>query len=183
MKLMVVESPNKIKKLESILGGDWKVMASVGHIRDLPRNDLGIEQPGFTLNYEFIPPATVQGRTFPGGEERVARIRKEARNAEMVYLASDPDREGEAIAWHLKETLGLDESEYMRVTFDAITSDVIRAALNKARKIDYDLVHAQEARRRECRGASSSPKRSVRRAPPSHREPSAVGYPPAHAAC
>ena len=147
MKLMVVESPNKIKKLESILGSDWKVMASVGHIRDLPRNDLGIEQPGFTLNYEFIPPATVQGRTFPGGEERVARIRKEARNAEMVYLASDPDREGEAIAWHLKETLGLDESEYMRVTFDAITPDVIKAALNKARKIDYDLVHAQEARR------------------------------------
>ena len=147
MKLMVVESPNKIKKLESILGGDWKVMASVGHIRDLPRNDLGIEQPGFTLNYEFIPPATVQGRTFPGGEERVARIRKEARNADMVYLASDPDREGEAIAWHLKETLGLDESEYMRVTFDAITPDVIKAALNKARKIDYDLVHAQEARR------------------------------------
>lgn len=147
MKLMVVESPNKIKKLESILGSDWKVMASVGHIRDLPRNDLGIEQPDFTLNYEFIPAVTFQGRTFPGGEERVARIRKEARNAEMVYLASDPDREGEAIAWHLKETLGLDESEYMRVTFDAITSDVIHAALTKARKIDYDLVHAQEARR------------------------------------
>ena len=144
---MVVESPNKIKKLESILGGGWKVMASVGHIRDLPRNDLGIEQPDFTLNYEFIPPATVQGRTFPGGEERVSRIRKEARNAEMVYLASDPDREGEAIAWHLKETLGLDESEYVRVTFDAITADVIHAALKKARKIDYDLVRAQEARR------------------------------------
>lgn len=147
MKLMVVESPNKIKKLESVLGSDWKVMASVGHIRDLPRNDLGIEQPGFTLNYEFIPPATVQGRTFPGGEERVARIRREVRNADMVYLASDPDREGEAIAWHLKESLGLGESDYMRVTFDAITPDVIRGALNKARKIDYDLVHAQEARR------------------------------------
>lgn len=147
MKLMVVESPNKIKKLESILGSGWKVMASVGHIRDLPRNDLGIEQPDFALNYEFIPPATFQGRTFPGGEERVARIRKEAKTADMVYLASDPDREGEAIAWHLKETLGLDEDEYERVTFDAITPAVIQAALSKARKIDYDLVHAQEARR------------------------------------
>jgi DNA topoisomerase-1 len=147
MKLMVVESPNKIKKLESILGNGWKVMASAGHIRDLPRNELGIEQPNFTLNYEYIPANTVQGRTFPSGEERVTRIRKEANNAEMVYLASDPDREGEAIAWHLKKSLGLDESEYMRVTFDAITADVIRGALNKARKIDYDLVHAQEARR------------------------------------
>lgn len=147
MKLMVVESPNKIKKLESILGSDWKVMASVGHIRDLPRNDLGIERPGFTLNYEYIPPATFKGRTFPGGEERVSRIRKEARNAEMVYLASDPDREGEAIAWHLKKALGLNENEYERVTFDSITSDAIHAALRNARKIDYALVHAQEARR------------------------------------
>lgn len=148
MKLMVVESPNKIKKLEAILGSDWKVAASVGHIRDLPRKALGIEQPGLTLNYEFIPPVTVQGgRTFPGGEERVGRISALAAKAEMVYLASDPDREGEAIAWHLKETLGLGEGDYMRVTFDAITPDVIHAALRNARKIDYDLVQAQEARR------------------------------------
>jgi len=147
MKLMVVESPNKIKKLESILGSEWKVVASVGHIRDLPRKELGIEQPGFTLNYEYIPAASANGRTFPSGEERVDRIRKEAGKAEMIYLASDPDREGEAIAWHLKETLDLDETDYMRVTFDAITDDVIRDALKKARKIDYNLVHAQEARR------------------------------------
>jgi DNA topoisomerase-1 len=71
MKLMVVESPNKIKKLESILGSEWKVVASVGHIRDLPRKELGIEQPGFTLNYEYIPAASANGRTFPGGEEGV----------------------------------------------------------------------------------------------------------------
>jgi DNA topoisomerase-1 len=147
MKLMVVESPNKTKKLEALLGSGWKVMASAGHVRDLPRDALGVEQPGFTLNYQFIPPVTVQGRTFPGGEERVARIRKEARAAEMVYLASDPDREGEAIAWHLKDALGLADSRYVRVTFDAITEDVVQAALRKARKIDYDLVHAQEARR------------------------------------
>ncbi|RYZ91442.1 MAG: type I DNA topoisomerase [Proteobacteria bacterium] len=147
MKLMIVESPNKIKKLESILGSEWKVMASVGHIRDLPRSELGIEQPGFSLNYEFIPSSSFQGRTFPGGKERVDRIRQEMKSAEAVYLATDPDREGEAIAWHLKETLKLTESEYMRVTFDAITPDVIQGALRKARKIDYDLVHAQEARR------------------------------------
>jgi DNA topoisomerase-1 len=147
MKLMVVESPNKIKKLESILGSEWKIMASFGHIRDLPRNELGIEQPGFTLNYEYIPEAKMGDRTFPGGKERISRIQKELSKADMVYLASDPDREGEAIAWHLKESLDLDESDYMRVTFDAITADVIHGALNNARKIDYDLVHAQEARR------------------------------------
>ncbi|WP_281661167.1 DNA topoisomerase [Microvirgula aerodenitrificans] len=147
MKLMVVESPNKIAKLESILGNGWKVMASVGHIRDLPRSELGIELTDFTLDYEFIPPATFQGRTFPGGEERVARIRKEMRNADMVYLATDPDREGEAIAWHLKETLGLDESEYLRVTFGSITAGAVHKSLEDARKIDYELVYAQEARR------------------------------------
>lgn len=147
MKLMVVESPNKIKTLESILGSDWKVMASVGHIRDLPNNDLGIELSDFSLNYEYIPPAKFKDRTFPGGEERVSRISREARNAEMVYLASDPDREGEAIAWHLKEALGLDESEYERVTFDEIVPAKILAALDATRKIDYNLVYAQEARR------------------------------------
>lgn len=146
MKLMIVESPNKIKKLELILGSDWKVMASVGHIRDLPKSDLGIEQD-FSLVYEFIPAVSIQGRTFPSGSERVARIKQAAKSASMVYLASDPDREGEAIAWHLKETMGLKESEYHRITFDAITPDVIKAALSKPRKIDYELVHAQEARR------------------------------------
>ncbi|WOP85267.1 type I DNA topoisomerase [Citrobacter koseri] len=147
MKLMVVESPNKIKKIEAELGEGWKVMASVGHVRDLPRNGLGIEKPDFTLCYEYIPPAKVGNRTFPGGQDRVARIRKEVRNAEMVYLATDPDREGEAIAWHLKDALGLGNDEYQRVTFDEVTGKVIRAALAKPRKIDDDLVHAQEARR------------------------------------
>ena len=73
MKLMVVESPNKVKKIESILGDGWKVVASVGHVRDLPKHDIGLEAPDFALQYEYIPPAQVQGRTFPGGEERVAR--------------------------------------------------------------------------------------------------------------
>jgi DNA topoisomerase-1 len=147
MKLRVVESPSKIKKLESILGSGSQVTASVGHIRDLSRNALRIRRPDFKLNCKFIPPQTVQGRTFSRREERVARIRKEVKNADMVYLASDHDREAEATAWHLKESLDLDESEYGSVTFDVIMHDLIHAALGNARKIDYDLVHAQEARR------------------------------------
>jgi len=147
MNLMIVESPNKTKKLESILGPDWKVMASAGHIRDLPSKELGIEIPEFHLKYVYIPPVEMQGRKFPGGQERVARISKELSKANMVYLATDPDREGEAIAWHLKESLGLKEDSYVRVTFDAITEDVVLGAINKARKLDIELVHAQEARR------------------------------------
>lgn len=147
MKLMVVESPNKIKKIESILGDDWKVVASVGHVRDLPKREIGIEEPDFVLQYEFIPPVTFQGRTFPGGEDRVNRIRGLLNKAEIIYLATDPDREGEAIAWHLKDALGLDEDDYERVTFDEITAPAIRAAITKARKIDSNLVYAQEARR------------------------------------
>lgn len=147
MKLMVVESPNKIKKIESILGDDWKVVASVGHVRDLPKREIGVEEPDFVLQYEFIPPVTFQGRTFPGGEDRVNRIRGLLNKAEIIYLATDPDREGEAIAWHLKDALGLDEDDYERVTFDEITAPAIRAAITKARKIDSNLVYAQEARR------------------------------------
>ena len=146
MKLMIVESPNKIKKLESILGSDWKVLASVGHIRDLPRKAMGINDD-LTLQYEFIPAAKVGKSTFPGGKERVARIKKSLSNCEMVYIATDPDREGEAIAWHLKETLNLDEEDYERITFDSITDSAIHSAIADSRKIDYELVYAQEARR------------------------------------
>ncbi|ERZ09684.1 type I DNA topoisomerase [Pseudomonas aeruginosa] len=147
MKLMVVESPNKTKKIEAELGSDWKVMASAGHIRDLPQKELGISKPDFALNYEYIPPVKRGDVTFPGGEQRVARIRKVLREADEVYLASDPDREGEAIAWHLKEALGLGHGDYQRITFDAITKKVIEAAIDNPRKIDDDRVQAQEARR------------------------------------
>lgn len=147
MKIMIVESPNKIKKIQAILGNGWKVLASVGHIRDLPQNDMGIEAGNFALKYVFIPPMNAGGRKFPGGEERVGRIKKELAQASAIYLATDPDREGEAIAWHLKESLKLKESDYLRVTFDEITESVIRNSINNARKLDYALVHAQEARR------------------------------------
>ncbi len=147
MNLMIVESPNKIKKIKAILGDGWTVMASAGHIRDLPRKGLGVDRNSLTLSYEYIPPVAVQGHTYPGGEERVARIQAVLGQTSMVYLATDPDREGEAIAWHLKEALGLSESEYERVTFDSITETAIQAALRQTRKIDMALVRAQEARR------------------------------------
>ncbi|MGO6747946.1 type I DNA topoisomerase [Rhizobium ruizarguesonis] len=158
MKLMIVESPNKTRKIEAELGGEWKVLASVGHVRDIPSqtkhsggvpslDEIGIDSEDFSLSYEFIPPVSVNGRTFPGGDERVARIKNAADKASVIYLATDPDREGEAISWHLKEALGLDDDAYERITFNEISGKAISSALTKARKIDLGLVHAQEARR------------------------------------
>ncbi len=147
MKLMVVESPNKVKKIEGFLGEGWRVMASVGHVRDLPEDELGVDEETFQPSYVFIPPRKSPGRDkpFPGGKERVARIAKVASTADVVYLATDPDREGEAIAWHLKEALHLRNPE--RVTFGEITAKAVKASLSVSRKLDMDLVRAQEARR------------------------------------
>jgi DNA topoisomerase-1 len=136
VKLMIVESPNKTAKIAAILGEGWKVSASIGHIRDLPRKSIGVLAPDYKPEYVF---------TDPRAEEVTERLKGLAARADEVYLATDPDREGEAIAWHLKETLGL--RHYQRVTFDAITSDVINKALTKPRQIDDHLVAAQEARR------------------------------------
>ncbi len=135
MKLMIVESPNKIKKIKAILGNGWDVAASVGHVRDLPPKALGIAAPDYKLEYEFND----------RGKGVVEGLKHRAARADAVYLATDPDREGEAIAWHLKETLHL--KTYQRVTFDAITEAVIRKALTAPRQLDMNLVHAQEARR------------------------------------
>ncbi|MHC8297741.1 type I DNA topoisomerase [Pseudomonas sp. LB3P58] len=147
MKLMVVESPNKIKKLKACLDDSWSFAASVGHIRDLPRNELGITIPGFALEYVFIPAAKVGTQTFPGGEERLERISRQLHKATEIYLATDLDREGEAIAWHLKETLGLGDADFSRITFDEITKKALEKSLDNPRMIDYDYVLAQEARR------------------------------------
>jgi DNA topoisomerase-1 len=158
MKLMIVESPNKTRKIEAELGGEWKVLASAGHIRDMPRqtphsdglpllDDIGIKSEDFSLRYEFLPPVSVNGHTFAGGQERVERLRSAADRASVIYLATDPDREGEAISWHLKEALGLNDDAYERITFHEINGKAIHGALTKARKIDLNLVHAQEARR------------------------------------
>lgn len=135
MNLIIVESPNKIKKIKAILGHGWDVAASVGHVRDLPPRTLGISAPDYQLEYEFNE----------RGKGVVDSLKPRVARAETVYLATDPDREGEAIAWHLKETLLL--KKYQRVTFDAITTTVIRKALTSPRQLDMNLIHAQEARR------------------------------------
>jgi DNA topoisomerase-1 len=132
---MIVESPNKVKKIKTLLGSGWDVAASVGHVRDLPKKSLGVTTPDYQLQYEF----TERGKGVVDG------LKSRASRAETVYLATDPDREGEAIAWHLKETLKL--KKYQRVTFNAITQDVVDAALRTPRQLDMNLVHAQEARR------------------------------------
>jgi DNA topoisomerase-1 len=138
MKLMIVESPNKTKKIKAILGDGWEVAASVGHFRDLPKRDIGVDTD-FALTYEY----TERGKaTIDALKPRVAR-------AEIVYIATDPDREGEAIAWHLVETLKL--KKYQRVTFDAITEAVILKAIASPRQLDMNLVRAQAARRAEDR--------------------------------
>jgi len=134
MKLMIVESPNKVEKISGILGADWKVAASVGHIRDLPK-EIGVHAPDFVPEYVYTD----------RGESVTKRLAQLAGKAQEVYLATDPDREGEAISWHVKEALQL--KKYQRVTFAAITSDAIFAALDKPRQIDTHLVKAQEARR------------------------------------
>ncbi|WP_165176876.1 type I DNA topoisomerase [Desulfovibrio sp. ZJ369] len=133
MKLLIVESPGKIKKLQGILGAEWRVAASCGHVRDLPNQGYGLEPPDFTLRYTETKPDVLK------------KLGTLVRDAEEVFLASDPDREGEGIAWHLKDALGL--KAYKRVTYTAITPRDVQAGLDSPRDIDMNLVHAQEARR------------------------------------
>ena len=135
MKLMIVESPNKVKKISAYLGAGWKVAASVGHIRDLPEKDMGLEPPSFKPTY-------VVSRD---KKKVVAGLRALCAKADEVFLATDPDREGEAIAWHLAQELRLKKPR--RVTFSEITHEAIQKALKNPREIDYKLVSAQEARR------------------------------------
>jgi len=133
--LMIIESAGKIKKLSAILGNDWEIVASSGHIRDLPKNQMGVEAPDFRPTYEFTDQ----------GERVISRIQALVKKADAVYLATDPDREGESISWHLKECLGLKSP--FRVTFNEITPNAVKAALVTPRAIDGKLVAAQEARR------------------------------------
>lgn len=135
MNLLLVESPGKTKKIEGFLGSGWKVMASVGHVRDLPDKEMGVAAPDFKPHY--LP--TVRGK------EVLARLASAVRGADAVFLATDPDREGEAIAWHLADALNLQNAK--RVTFSEITEKAVKAALDAPRSIDMDLVAAQEGRR------------------------------------
>lgn len=136
--LVIVESPAKAKTIEKYLGRNYKVVASVGHIRDLPKSKMGIDVEN---NYE---PHYISIR---GKGDVIKSLRSAAKKAQKVYLASDPDREGEAIAWHLAHLLGLDLNEKNRVVFNEITKDAVKAAFKEPRTIDLNLVDAQQARR------------------------------------
>lgn len=136
--LVIVESPSKAKTIGKYLGSNYKVIASVGHVRDLPKSKLGID-----IEDNFEP----QYISIRGKGDVIKEIKKEAKNASKIYLATDPDREGEAISWHLAYLLGIDENESCRIEFNEITKKAIKEAVKKPRKIDLNLVDAQQARR------------------------------------
>ena len=139
--LVIVESPSKSKTIEKYLGSDFKVVSSKGHIRDLSTSGqygLGVDiENGFKPNYVAIK----------GKNNVIKELKKDVKDAELVYLASDPDREGEAIAWHLKDALGIKDNNYKRVLFNEITKDKVIEAINNPTVIDTNLVHSQETRR------------------------------------
>ena len=135
--LVIVESPAKAKTLEKFLGKDYKVMSSYGHIRDLKKKEMSVNLDDFSPEYEI-----------PADKEYVVReLKKAAEKAETVWLASDEDREGEAISWHLSQVLGLDPKAAKRIVFHEITKTAILEAIEKPRTIDMGLVNAQQARR------------------------------------
>ena len=137
-KLVIVESPAKAKTIGKFLGRGYKVEASQGHVRDMPKSQIGVDvEHGFEPKY-----ITIRGRG-----EILNRIRKEARSASKIYLATDPDREGEAISWHLANVLGIDEDAPCRIEFHEVTSKAVKAAVKNPRTINMDLVNAQQARR------------------------------------
>lgn len=136
--LVVVESPAKVKTIKKFLGKNYEVVASNGHVRDMPKSQLGFD-PENDYEPKYI--------TIRGKGEILAKLRKEVKKAERVYLATDPDREGEAISWHLSQALKLDEKEVYRISFNEITQNAVKASLKEPREIDMDLVNAQQARR------------------------------------
>lgn len=136
--LVIVESPSKAKTIEKYLGSTYKVIASLGHVRDLPKSTLGVD-----VDNDYDPKYI----TIRGKGDVIKGLRKEAKAAKKVYLASDPDREGEAIAWHLQHLLDLDQDQPNRVVFNEITKDTVKNAFKTPRTINQDLVDAQQARR------------------------------------
>ena len=138
-RLFIVESPGKTRKIEQYLGAGWTVKASLGHVRDLPEKEIGVEPPDFKPHYRIL--AKQAGR--------VAQLKQAAQQADAIYLGTDPDREGEAIAWHLYMALGLKKlgKPVYRVRFQEINAAAIRRAVEEAGPIHQALVSAQEARR------------------------------------
>ncbi len=136
--LVIVESPTKVKTIKKFLGSNYTVMASNGHVRDLPKSQLGID-----VEHDYEPKYI----TIRGKGEILAELRKEVKKADKVYLATDPDREGEAISWHLGKALKLEDKKTYRITFNEITKNAVKASIKNAREIDMKLVDAQQARR------------------------------------
>ncbi len=136
--LVIVESPAKVKTIKKFLGKNYEVVASNGHVRDLPKSQLGID-----VEHDFEPKYI----TIRGKGDILAKLRKEVKKAEKVYLATDPDREGEAISWHLSQTLKLQDKSVNRISFNEITQNAVKASLKQPREIDMDLVNAQQTRR------------------------------------
>ena len=137
-KLIIVESPAKANTIKKFLGGNYKVMASMGHIRDLPKSKLGVD-----IEHDFEP----EYINIRGKGDLIKSLKKEAKNASKVYLATDPDREGEAIAWHLSHILEIPQDSVCRVTFNEITKETVQKSIKEPRKIDMNLTDAQQARR------------------------------------
>ncbi len=137
-KLVIVESPAKVKTIKKFLGSSYEVLASQGHVRDLPKSQLG-----FDAEHDYEPKYI----TIRGKGEILAKLRKEAKKADKIYLATDPDREGEAISWHLFQALHLEGKKVYRITFNEITRNSVKESLKHAREIDMNLVNAQQARR------------------------------------
>ena len=136
--LLIMESPSKANTVKNYLGSNYKVVASKGHVRDLPKSTLGVDiDNNFEAHYINIR----------GKGDLIKELKKEVKKADKIYLATDPDREGEAIAWHLAISLGIPEEKAMRVTFNSVTKSVVKEAIKHPRAIDMDLVNAQETRR------------------------------------
>ncbi len=136
--LVIVESPAKVKTIKKFLGANYEVAASNGHVRDMPKSQLGID-----VEHDYEPKYI----TIRGKGDILAALRKEVKKAEKIYLATDPDREGEAISWHLMHALKLEDKKVYRITFNEITKNAVKEALKNAREINMDLVDAQQARR------------------------------------
>lgn len=136
--LVIVESPAKVKTIKKFLGSNYAVSASNGHVRDLPKSQLGLD-----VEHDFEPKYI----TIRGKGDILANLRKEVKKADKVYLATDPDREGEAISWHLSKALKLEDKKVYRISFNEITKSAVKAAFKNARDIDMDLVDAQQTRR------------------------------------
>jgi len=135
--LVIVESPAKAKTINKFIGKDYIVKASVGHVRDLPKSELGVDEETFEPHYEVLE----------GKEKVVSELKAAAKKAEIIYIASDPDREGEAIGWHVVNLLGKDASKVRRILFHEITKNAVRKAITQPREIDMNKVNAQQARR------------------------------------